>query len=208
MTRKGTDTRTHTSAFYAISQAGRAIAAAQLDDPWRLSGHGLKAPGPADVSTGLLRRVVKPDAPEDIEKSDDRPIPKRRRPSFAGVAEATGSGQLTSAMELGALWAAIPELMTPLPQPPLEGPTWKRPLRVFLPAFDAAHQRLADLRPLELLIAGLPPNADLDTLLRHLSDYPTAEGAYMWHTQGMREDYLVTQPGRVPARVLLARRSD
>jgi hypothetical protein len=74
-------------------------------------------------------------------------------------------------------------------------PSWKRPLRVFRPTFDAAHQRLADLRPLELLIAGLSPNADLDTLLRYLSDYPTAEGAYMWHTQGMCEDYLVTQPG-------------
>jgi YaaC-like Protein len=47
---------------------------------------------------------------------------------------------------------------------------------------------------LELLIDGLPPDADLDTLLRYLGDYPTAEGTYMWHTQGMREDMLVTQP--------------
>jgi hypothetical protein len=28
--------------FYAISQAGRAIAAVHADDPWELSGHGLK----------------------------------------------------------------------------------------------------------------------------------------------------------------------
>lgn len=170
--------------FYAVSQAGRAIAAARLDDPWRLSGHGLKAPAPG-ASTGLLQRVVKPDGGQA----------GKRRPSFAGVAEATESGQLTAELELGALWAAIPEMMAPLPQPPLEDPTWKRPLRVFRPVFDAAHLRLADMRPLELLIDGLPPDADLDTLDRYLSDYPTAEGVYMWRTQGMREDFIVTQPG-------------
>jgi len=109
------------------------------------------------------------------------------------VAEATGSGQLSSALELGAAWAAIPELMAPLPQPPLEDGTWKRPLRVFRPMFDPAHQMLADMRPLELLIDGLPPDADLETLLQYLGDYPTAVGAYMRHTQGMREDSLVTQ---------------
>jgi hypothetical protein len=171
--------------FYAVSQAGRAIAAARLDDPWRLSGHGLKAPAPADASTGLLQRIVKPDGGQASGK---------RRPSFAGVAEAIGSGQLTSGIELGALWAAIPELMAPLPQPPLKDPAWKRPLRVFRPMFDAAHQRLADMRPLELLV-DLSPDWDLDRLLRHLSDYPTAEGAYMWHTQGMNKDFIVTQPG-------------
>jgi hypothetical protein len=169
--------------FYAISQAGRAIAAAQLNDPWRLSGHGLKAPGAADPSTGLLRRVVKPDGAQ---------ASKVRRQSFAGVAEATGSGQLTSDLELGAVWSAIPELMVPLPQPPLEDETWKRPLRVFRPIVDPAHQMLADMRPLELLIDGLP-DADRDTLLRYLGDYPTAVGAYMWQTPGMPEDSIVNQ---------------
>jgi YaaC-like protein len=173
--------------FYALSQAGRAIAAARLDDPWRLSGHGLKAPAPGDPSAGLLHRVVKP---ENGEGS------KGRRQAFAGVAEATGSGQLSSALELGAAWAAIPELMPPLPQPPLEDARWIRPLRVYRPMFDAAHMRLADMRPLELLIDGLP-DADLDTLLQCLGDYPTAQGAYMWHTLGMRKDVLITQPSAV-----------
>jgi len=170
--------------FYAVSQAGRAIAAARLDDPWRLSGHGLKAPAAADPSAGLLRRVVKPDGGQASET---------RRQSFAGVAEAIGSDRLSSALELGAVWAAIPELMAPLPQPPLEDETWRRPLRVFRPMFDPAHQMLADMRPLELLIDGLPPDADLTMLLQCLADYPTAVGAYMWHTQGMRDDVLVTQ---------------
>jgi len=156
-----------------------------LGDPWRLSGHGLKAPAAANPSAGLLHRVVKPDGGQASNE---------RRQSFAGVAEATGSGQLSSGLELGAVWAAIPELMVPLPQPPLEDERWRRPLRVFRPMFDAAHQMLADMRPLELLIDGLPPDADLETLLQYLGDYPTAVGAYMWHTQGMPEDSLVTQP--------------
>lgn len=172
--------------FYAVSQAGRAIAAARLADPWRLAGHGLKAPAPADASAGLLRRVVKPDG---VRAS------KGRRLSFAGVAEATRSAQLTSGLELGALWAAIPDLMAPLPQPPLEDRTWKRPLRVFLPMFDAAHQKLADMRPLELLVDGLPPGADQETLLRHLHEYPAAESAYMGNTFGMGKDNIVTQLG-------------
>jgi YaaC-like Protein len=36
--------------FYAVSQAGRAIAAARLDDPWRLAGHGLKTSGALEAS--------------------------------------------------------------------------------------------------------------------------------------------------------------
>lgn len=171
--------------FYALSQAGRAIAAARLDDVWRLSGHGLKAPTPADPSTGLLGRVVKPDRREGATS---------RQPAFAGIAKATGSAPLTGAVELGAVWAAIPDLMPPLPQPQLDGEGWIRPLRVFPPAFDAAHMRLANMRPLELLVDGLP-DGDLDTLLTCLSAYPTAAGVYMGHTLGMRDDVLITQPG-------------
>jgi hypothetical protein len=171
--------------FYAVSQAGRAIAAARLDDPWRLSGHGLKAPAPVDASAGLLHRVVKPDGEQTSGK---------RRPSFAGVAEATGSGQLTAELELGALWAAIPELMAPLPQPPLEDPTWRRPLRVFLPWVDPEHRLLADMRPLELLIEGLPPDADVEALHKSLGDYPTAAGASMPHVPGMRDDSIASKP--------------
>jgi hypothetical protein len=169
--------------FYAVSQAGRAIAAARLEDPWRLSGHGLKAPT-RDPSAGLLRRIVVPDR---------RQAPGTRRQSFAGVAVATGSDQLTSELELGAIWAAIPELIAPLPQPPLDDGTWKRPLRAYLPAVDPAHTMLADMRPFELLVDGLPEDADLDTLLRYLGDYPTTEGIYMGHVQGMRDDSIVTQ---------------
>lgn len=176
--------------FYAVGQAGRAVAAARLDDPWRLSGHGLKALTPADPSIELLRHVVKPEGTG---------ISKGRRQSFAGVAEATGSAQLTSALELGAIWAAIPDLMPPLPQPPLDAENWIRPLRVFRPAVDAAHVMLADMRPFELLIDGLPPEANLDALYRCLGDYPAAEGAYMWHTPGMNEDSVVSQPSATGA---------
>lgn len=170
--------------FYSVSQAGRAIAAARLGEEWRLSGHGLKAPASADPSGGLLRRVI---------KLDGGGASKGRRQSFAGVAEATGSGQLTSGLELGAIWGAIPDLMAPLPQPPLKDATWLRPLRVFRPMFDAAHRSFADMGPLELLVDGLPLGADRDTLLQRLADYPTAAGAYMRDTQGMGEDSIVSQ---------------
>lgn len=169
---------------YAVSQAGRAIAAAQLEEPWRLSGHGLKAPAGTEASKDLLRRMVSPDRAKDSDA---------RRPSFAGVTQATGSAELSSGLELGALWAAIPDLMPPVPQPPLDDPAWKRPLRVFLPAVDPAHRRLADLRPLELLIDGLPPEADLSALLQYLSDYPTAADAFMWHPRGVDEGSLMLQ---------------
>jgi hypothetical protein len=174
--------------FYAISQAGRAIAAAHLDDPWRLSGHGLKAPEVADPSAGLLRRTVKPETGS---------ASNRRRQSFAGVAAAIGSAPLTSSLELGAVWAAIPELMVPLPQPPLEDQTWIRPLRVFRPWVDPEHQLLADMRPLELLVHGLPPDADTETLMQRLSDYPTAAGAQVAHVPGMPDGSYVTQPSPV-----------
>ncbi len=50
------------------------------------------------------------------------------------------------------------------------------------------------MRPLELLVDGLPPDADLDALLQCLANYPTAAGARMARSFGMRDDRLVTQP--------------
>jgi hypothetical protein len=168
--------------FYGVSQAGRAIAAARLDDPWRLSGHGLKAPAPVSVSRDLLRRVVRPGGGQA----------SKRRPSFAGVAEATGSEQLTAELELGAIWAAIPELMAPLPQPPLEDQAWRRPLPVFQPEYDHPALRVFSERgPLELLVGGLPPDADPGALLKQLTGYPTAEGVCLSLTQGLPENSIV-----------------
>jgi hypothetical protein len=88
--------------FYALSQAGRAIAADRADDPWRLRGHGLIAPDLdgqiVDISVHRQRR------------NDKAPID-----SFAGVARATGSVPFEGAVTIGALWASLPEVFELLP---------------------------------------------------------------------------------------------
>jgi hypothetical protein len=149
--------------FYALSQAGRAIAAARLRASWRLAGHGLTMPA-KDTSKSLLRRVV---------KLDENAPPQGRRHSFAGVAEATGSPALSATVELGAVWAAIPDLIEPLPQPP-EG-AWPRPLLVYLTEWWTNPTPLAAQMPFELLVDGLPD--DPDPMTKTLADYPTAAGA-------------------------------
>ena len=94
--------------FYAVSQAGRAIAAAWADGPWTREGHGLKH----SMGRSALRSTVKPDpGPED---------------SFSHVAAVTGNHGLTKPVELGALWASLPDLW----RYELSDERWKRPLRV------------------------------------------------------------------------------
>jgi hypothetical protein len=80
--------------FYALSQAGRAIAAMGINgDPWELQGHGLAMPGDAGNNTLLYRKV--------------RPNPNKRD-SFHQVARVTKSTFLKSAVSLEELWASLP----------------------------------------------------------------------------------------------------
>ena len=65
---------------------------------------------------------------------------------------------------------------------------------MFLPRVDPEHRLLADMRPLELLIDGLPPDTDVEALHQSLGDYPTATGARMAHVPGMRDDLIVSKP--------------
>ncbi len=155
--------------FYALSQAGRAIAAARLQEPWRLAGHGLSVPG-RDADASLLHRIVKP---------ANRPASIGRQDSFSGVAEAVGSDALTRASEFGALWAAIPDLLPPTPQVPSPEPAWRRPLPAFIPDYGGDHltEGFKDLMSFQLVLAGLPDRLDADQLLAELQEYPTAAGA-------------------------------
>ncbi len=77
--------------YYALSQAGRAIAAAHADNP-APHGHGLTV---KDVEKDLLRTRVEPDGTGE----------------FQIVAELTGSETLAAPAELGSLWASLPELV-------------------------------------------------------------------------------------------------
>src|SRR5437764_4303856 len=78
------------------------------------------------------------------------------------MAEAVGSERLTANSELGAVPAATPDLIEPLPQPPLLPTGWRRPLEVF---GDDWHQdpqirpATGDQAPLNLLAGGLPRHA-------------------------------------------------
>jgi hypothetical protein len=83
-------------AFYSLSQAGRAIAAAHLPRKAELSGHGLTF-DLKDMNAVLEATVTPP---------NDAGI----RGAFQDVSTATQSPPLGGRAELGALWAANPDL--------------------------------------------------------------------------------------------------
>ncbi len=84
--------------FYALRQAGQAITAAyqQAQGGQLQGGHGLTVPA---RSRTLESIVVAPD----------------RQGSFQAVADATGSPQVTAAVNATALWASLPEGARELP---------------------------------------------------------------------------------------------
>lgn len=90
------------SLFYALSQAGRAVAAAHLEGDWRLKGHGLEvnnlaAPNLCDVSLRSRPRKGVID-------------------SFAGVSTATASEVLRGPVSVGELWSSLPGLCDLMPE--------------------------------------------------------------------------------------------
>jgi hypothetical protein len=89
------------SLFYALSQAGRSIAAAHLPGEWRLRGHGLRAIGIDSA---------------DLTGVKVGPAPGKALDSFAGVAAATGSERLTGAVDLVGLWASLPGICGLIPE--------------------------------------------------------------------------------------------
>jgi YaaC-like Protein len=95
--------------FYALSQAGRAIAAAHAGEDWAFHGHGLKM----DEAKGeLLQRRV---------------YATKSRGAFHVVADAVNSPPLMGDVEIGAMWCSLPDLsLTPLPDP-----SWHLAVRVW-----------------------------------------------------------------------------
>jgi hypothetical protein len=90
--------------FYALSQAGRAIAAAHAESAWRLRWHGLSSPAlgvaPLDIE------VKRAPAADEDEGSVD---------SVTGVAGATGTEVFAKTATIGALWSSLPEVFDLLP---------------------------------------------------------------------------------------------
>jgi hypothetical protein len=80
--------------FYALSQAGRSLAAARIAHPWKLYGHGLEF---RSEGSRVLRATVEPN--------------EGQQAAFQAVTAAAGSPALAGKVQIGALWAANPDLI-------------------------------------------------------------------------------------------------
>lgn len=96
--------------FYALSQAGRAIATAHLDAPWKLQGHGLTV---RNLEAPLLDVAV---------RTHGEPLKDGRQKSFAGVAKATDSPVPRGQVTLRDLWSSLPEVFAFLHDPAVAVP--------------------------------------------------------------------------------------
>lgn len=166
--------------FYAVSQAGRAIAAAWADQPWVLAGHGLKH----EVGATPLKSRVKPDP-----GSTD---------SFSHVADAAAQGTLTAPVELGALWTSLTDLYGQ----GLRDEPWRRPLIVRRSEPDVEHWHMRgpwacgtvvvefDRFPHSAIInVDDPCDPSFDqTFASELAHYPTADGWVPWRPGGLPHD--------------------
>lgn len=146
--------------FYALSQAGRAIAAAHLEEPWRLEGHGLKAPD-------LAREVL--DVPVRVDRGKNKNgAPK----SFIGVAEATGSPIPRARVTLTELWASLPEAFALLPEQPDAVPL------LLVPEMPSG--KVYDWSKAQATVIGFADRPE--ELQAHLEGhFPSAEGVQLMH---------------------------
>lgn len=145
--------------FYALSQAGRAVAAAHADEPWKLRGHGLQL---KDEDRPLLDRRVSPDNRSDA--------------SFRRVAEASGSDVLEQPVTVGALCASLPDLAA---VPQLCG---DNPRALFVKPIAQSGGAMVVMGPeVEAYVLNLPADTGrggdpVSVLGEHLRHYPSAAG--------------------------------
>src|SRR5580658_8803539 len=84
--------------YYGLAQAGMAICAAHASGQWSFSSHGLEL---RDTSVPLAEIEVRPNG----------------NGAFRRVAAATGSNDLSSAVNIGSLWNSLPGLAGTAPLP-------------------------------------------------------------------------------------------
>lgn len=157
--------------FYALSQAGRAVAAARAGGVWRLRMHGLGAPDLDDAPLSIKVHRT-PAAAKDGSSVD----------SFTGVGAATKVELFESTASLGALWASLPELVDLYPRSPGSTPT---PLRVVPedPGPENLHLR-TDPGHVYATVVGFPGAAG--DLAVHLAEhYPTSGNPQLCQPQGL-----------------------
>jgi hypothetical protein len=90
------------SLFYALSQAGRAVAAARLQGEWQLKGHGLQTTQLDAAHPSEVRVRLKPS--------------RNALASFAGIGAAIDSELLEGLVTVGELWASLPGLCDLIPE--------------------------------------------------------------------------------------------
>lgn len=154
--------------FYALSQAGRVIAAAHLDAPWVLRGHGLSAPV---LDVPLLDVAVYRRPGRDAYSSD----------SLSGVAAATDSSELPESATIGALWCSLPEAFELLPASHAPDAP---PLRLAAEHDPEGIRLRTDPQHVYRVIVGFPGNGE--QLAQQLpAYYPTAGDAELFRPQGL-----------------------
>lgn len=155
--------------YYAVLQAGKAIAAAWSDEDAPVSGHGLKQDRqrePAEWHSDVLRFPVTPD--------------ERWPGVFAAVASTLGAVRLTGTVELGALWAALPEVT-----PPPAGSPWPLALPV-IPEYDPVRGGPSDDLGFRgtVWLRGQDIPADAAAVNQLLARYPAGAGAMALTSNG------------------------
>lgn len=157
--------------FYALSQAGRAIAAAHAEGTWRLGSHGLSA---RELDPALLEVEVKRAA---VASRDGRPVD-----SVTGVADATRSEVFAGAVAIGSLWGSLPEVFELLPASFDAGPC---PLLLVPDGPGAENVRLlTDPGHVYATVVGFSGSGD--ELARYLVEqYPTACDSELYQPQGL-----------------------
>ena len=153
------------SLFYALSQAGRAIAAAHSPKHWRLHGHGLSAP---ELDTANLLDVLVRPNPNKKESQPD---------SFSGVAGASASEALKEPVSIGELWATLPELATLLCET-----RWAEPLIVV--ADEPGVSNLFNWERVSAVVAPLEADSP-EEAERRLAAYPSGQSANLHQPQGL-----------------------
>ena len=148
--------------YYAVLQAGKAIAAAWTPgDGWRAGGHGLAE----DDSAGwqdILHFRVKPSPPSK----------KWGTGVFGAVADKLGPARLMEGVELGALWSALPEANLP----PSYG-SWPLALPFRPTYFERGRNFAIRAHRGYLYLRGRAPADDAESINRLLAGYPDAAGA-------------------------------
>ncbi len=137
--------------YYGLTQAGMAIAAAHAPDPWSFDHHGLHL---GDRNPGLADMLVEPKGAGGFQK----------------VAAATGSPLITAPVNLGTLWASLPDLAE---AGTLPGAAWRIPLMLTENTFRATRPQATLYLPGEM-----PEEQDAWMAAFHamMADYPSAAG--------------------------------